>query len=94
MKSFQKEELFVTISKEDSLKNLRTTSFSCIIESIKSGIMGFLVVIILIASTKFLSSSINPHKYFNLGINDLVLSFWGFIIISFVVFAGKNKDFK
>ena len=94
MKSLQKDELFVTISKENSLENLKTTSFSGILESFKSGIIGFLVVIILIASTKFLSSSINPHKYFDLGINDLVLSFWGFIIISFVVFAGKNKDFK
>ena len=94
MKGLRKEELFGSLIKENVSKNHIIGSFSGIFSSIKSGLIGFSIVFLLIVFTKLLSISTDSSKLFSLGINDLVLSLWGFIIMSFIVFASKNKRLK
>lgn len=60
--------------------------------SLKGGIVGFAIIATLIILTKLLSLSVNSAKSFNFDINDLVMSFWGFIILSFIIFAKENKN--
>jgi len=67
-------------------------SISSISNSVKSGLRGFFLVFIVILLTKLLAYSVEESLMFNLGINDIVLSLWGFIIFSFVVFASNNKN--
>ncbi len=66
--------------------------FSNIWSAIRSGIIGFLIVFSLIIITKSLSASIKGLININFSVNDLIISSWGFIIFSFIVFAGKNKN--
>ena len=61
-------------------------------QSIKGGIIGFGIISMLIILTKLLSFSLNSSKNFNFNLVDLILSFWGFLILSFIVFAVENKD--
>ena len=59
--------------------------------SIKGGIVGFGIISTLIILSKLLSFSLNSSKNFNFELTDFILSFWGFIVLSFIVFAVENK---
>lgn len=59
--------------------------------SIKGGIIGFSIISTLIILTKLLSISLNSSKNFNFDLTDFVISLWGFIVLSFIVFAVENK---
>jgi uncharacterized membrane protein YjjP (DUF1212 family) len=75
-----------------SEKKLNATEI--LISSFKHGIQGFFIVFTLIIFAKFLAVSVNSIKDFSLGINDFILCFWAFMILSFIAFAGRYKRIK
>jgi hypothetical protein len=91
MKKSQSEEVKFVLFSENVLDNKDTSPISGIYASIKSGIVGFLIVFSLIILTKLISLSVNDVKIFSLSINDFILSFWGFIVFSFIVFISNNR---
>lgn len=68
----------------------KSTQITGIFSSIKSGIIGFVVFFLLLLGAKILSYSTSGN--FTIGLNDIVISFWGFLIVSFSVFVGINKN--
>lgn len=68
--------------------------FTGIYTSIKGGIIGFVIIAALIILTKLLSLSVSSAKNFTFDLNDFIISFWGFIILSFIVFTAENKSEK
>ena len=60
--------------------------------SLKSGLVGFSIVFSFIIFTKMLLIITHPSKLFIINLNDLIISSWGFLIISFIVFVVKNKS--
>jgi len=94
MKDLQKQEISVTLSKGNVVKSDVIGPISVISSSLKTGLVGFTVVFCLILFTKALSISLNAIEHFSLGINDFILSFWGFIVLSFVVFGSKFKNYR
>ena len=60
--------------------------------SFRSGIAGFTLVFCLILVSKVLWVITEPAKSFNIDLNDIIISMWGFLIFSFVVFAVNNKN--
>lgn len=65
-----------------------------LLSAFKHGIQGFFIVFTLIIFSKLLALSANSLKVFSLGINDFILCFWAFIILSFSAFAGRYKKIK
>ncbi len=91
MRNSQREEAKFVLFSEKVLDNNIATPISGIYAALKSGVAGFLIVFSLIILTKLLSLSVNNIEIFSLDLNDFILSFWGFIILSFVVFISSNK---
>ena len=79
-------------SNQKEAKNEQFKPLTGVYLSIKSGIIGFGIVAAFIILTKILAFAVNSAKNFNFDLNDLILSFWGFIILSFIVFAAENKN--
>ena len=75
-----------TIDSEDKLDILPS-----IFAATRSGLIGFLVVFSLILISKFLFNSINGFLEIASSTRDLVISSWGFLVISFIVFTSKNR---
>ncbi len=75
---------------ESSNNNL--SIYKSILISIKAGINGALILFTLLESAKFLSYFSISNKGFYISANDLIISFWGFTIVSFIVLAGLFKD--
>lgn len=66
--------------------------FESILISIKSGINGALILFGLQILGKLLSIFTIPGKDFYVTINDIIISFWGFLIVSFIVSAKLLRD--
>ena len=66
--------------------------FESILISIKSGINGFLILFGLIVLGKLLSIFTIPGKDFYITFNDIIISFWGFLIVSFIVCVRLLRD--
>ncbi len=62
-----------------------------ILPSISVGLYGFAIVMTLIILTKLLAFSIGTKEIFELNINDVLFSFWGFLILSFARFVTYYK---
>lgn len=62
------------------------------ITSVKSGLVGFTLLFSLILVFKLLLLFTDPTKNLSINLNDLVISSWGFLIISFIVFIEKNRS--
>lgn len=60
--------------------------------SLKSGLVGFTLLFTLIIFAKLVLLFIDPTKGLSINLNDLVISSWGFLICSFVVFIEKNRN--
>ncbi len=60
--------------------------------SLKSGMVGFILLFTLILVFKLLFLFTDPTKSLNINFNDLLISSWGFIIFSFIVFVEKNRS--
>jgi hypothetical protein len=61
-----------------------------IFSSIKVGIAAFCIILALVCITKLIAFSINSTNGFDLGIVDFIISFWGFIIFSFIIFVNES----
>ncbi len=59
--------------------------------SLKSGIFAFSIVLILLSITKLLALSVGSSDNFVLNLNDIIYSFWAFLVISFIEIAGYLK---
>lgn len=94
MKNFNSDETKSVFIREKLFTSAISTPIETYFESFRSGSFGFLIVLSLIILSKLLSFSINSVEYFSISINDFIFSFWGFIILSFVVFISKIKDTK
>jgi hypothetical protein len=70
----------------------KPSTLESILVSIKSGINGGLILFGLLVLAKLLSIFIIPGKDFYISINDLIISFWGFLIVSFVVSVRLLRD--
>jgi hypothetical protein len=66
--------------------------FESILISIKSGINDALILFGLLILGKLLSIFTIPGKDFYVTINDIIISFWGFLIVSFIVSAKLLRD--
>ena len=64
---------------------------STIITSFKVGTFGFAIVLSLIIVMKLLAFSTGAKEIFALNTNDIVISSWGFIILSFSRFIAFHK---
>ena len=62
--------------------------------SLKSGVIGFTLIFFLILVSKLLLVITVPNGIFTINFNDIILSSWGFLIFSFIVFAVNNKRGK
>jgi hypothetical protein len=81
------------IKKDKYVSEIENTElFIQVFDSIKSGVKGFFIVFSLVILTKFLSTNLIHIKEFSFSISDFVISFWGFIILSFVIFVSHIKD--
>lgn len=60
--------------------------------SIKSGIFAFSIVLILCSIFKILAVSSSSITHFEISGNDLIYSFWAFIVISFIELAHYFKS--
>lgn len=61
--------------------------FLSILFSIKAGINCALILFTLLVFTKLLLFFTLPGKEFYITPNDLIISFWGFLIVSFIISA-------
>ena len=73
--------------KKASLETLGAT----IITSLRVGTFGFAIVLTLIIVMKLLAFSTGAKEVFILTTNDIVISSWGFIILSFSRFISFHK---
>lgn len=73
--------------KKVSLETLGAT----IITSLRVGTFGFAIVLSLIIVMKLLAFSTGAKEFFVLNTNDIVISSWGFIILSFSRFISFHK---
>ncbi|MEE9430503.1 MAG: hypothetical protein V3V16_05640 [Melioribacteraceae bacterium] len=62
-----------------------------VITSLRVGSFGFAIVLSLIIITKLLAFSIGSKELFMLNLNDILISSWGFIILSFSKFISYQK---
>ncbi len=77
----------ITDSKnQETIKNANT-----ILSSINTGLYGFAIVMSIIIITKLLAFVAGTKEIFELNINDVTFSFWGFLVLSFVRFAAYHK---
>lgn len=90
MEKIEKNSLLKSSTTESDTTKL--SIFESILISIKAGINGALILFALLVSTKLLSFFASSDKIFYISVNDLVISFWGFAIVSFIVLAGLFKD--
>lgn len=65
--------------------------FADFLLSFKGGIGGFIVVFLLIILTKLMAFSIQEASIFTIESIDFIISFWGFIIVSFIQFSHHFK---
>ncbi len=79
-------------SNHKTTKSEQYKPFTGLYISIKGGIVGFGIIASLIILTKLLSFTVNSTKNISFDLNDFILSFWGFLILSFIVFAAENKN--
>ncbi|MCP5062447.1 MAG: hypothetical protein GY936_08295 [Ignavibacteriae bacterium] len=75
------------VEKKASLETLGST----IITSLRVGAFGFAIVLSLIIVMKLLAFSTGAKEFFVLNTNDIVISSWGFIILSFSRFISFHK---
>lgn len=65
--------------------------FADFLLSFKGGIGGFIIVFSLIILTKLIALSIQEANIFAIESTDFIISFWGFIIVSFIQFSHHFK---
>lgn len=92
MKDYNSDEPKSLFIREKLLTSAVSTPIETYFESFKSGSFGFLIVLSLIIISKLFAFSLSSVEHFAISINDVVFSFWGFIVLSFVVFIGKIKN--
>lgn len=63
-----------------------------ILSSLKSGIFAFSIVLTFTALFKLLAISSKPISNFEITSNDLIFSFWAFIVISFIELSHHFKS--
>ena len=90
MEEIKKHSLLKSSSNETDTNKL--SIYLSILISIKSGINGAMILFALLVSAKLLSFFTTSGKDFYITANDLIISFWGFAIVSFIVLAGLLKD--
>jgi hypothetical protein len=90
MEETNKHSLLKSRTNETNTNKL--SIFLSILISIKSGINGAMILFGLLVSAKLLSFFTTSGKDFNITVNDLIISFWGFAIVSFIVLAELFKD--
>ena len=64
---------------------------TAILSSFNAGLYGFAIVISIIILTKLLAFSVGTKEIFELNINDVIFSFWGFLVLSFSRFVTYYK---
>lgn len=92
MKDYNSDEPKSLFIREKLLTSAVSTPIETYFESFKSGSFGFLIVLSLIIISKLFAFSLSSIEHFSISINDIVFSFWGFIVLSFVVFISKIKN--
>ncbi len=70
----------------ESIKNRNS-----ILNSINAGLYGFAIVMSIIIITKLLAFTVGTKEIFELKINDVIFSFWGFLVLSFTKFVSYHK---
>jgi len=90
MSELQKKDITPLYGEETLNENTNPGPIVGILTSLKSGVVGFIIFFILLLGAKLLSYSTNGM--FTIELNDFIISFWGFLIISFSVFVGINKN--
>lgn len=92
MKDFNSDETKFLFIRTKLFTSAVTTPIETYLESFKSGSFGFLIVLSLIILSKLFSFATNSVQYFSISINDVIFSFWGFVVLSFVVFISKIRN--
>jgi hypothetical protein len=77
------------VSEQQHPQTIKTEN--TIISSINVGLYGFAIVMSIIILTKLLAFSVGAKEVFELNINDVIFSFWGFLILSFARFVTYYK---
>ena len=62
-----------------------------ILNSINTGLYGFAIVMTLLIFTKLLAFVAGAKEVFELSLNDVIFSFWGFLVLSFARFVTYYK---
>ncbi len=90
MKTTSKENIYkpVTLKENHSSKEeiVKKSLISELLLSLKSGIFAFAVVFTFSIISKSLAYSLGSAKIFAVNINDVIFSFWAFLIFSFIAF--------
>ncbi len=85
----KENEILSNISKENEAR--KGTPGKTILPSINVGLYGFTIVMTLIILTKLLAFAAGTKEIFELNINDVLFSFWGFLVLSFARYVTFYK---
>lgn len=98
MKSTNNENFYqsATLTKSGTAKEeiVKKSIFNEIFLSIKSGIFAFAIVFSFSIISKSLAYSLGTTKVFSININDVIFSFWAFLIFSFITFLHNFLLYK
>ena len=61
-------------------------------ESFIAGGFGFFIFFSLLLAAKTFVFILNIRETVTISTNDFIISFWGFLIFSFIMFVSKNKS--
>ena len=67
-------------------------SFLYIKESFIAGGLGFFLFFCLLLLAKTVVFTFNIRETLTISTNDFIISFWGFLIFSFIMFVSKNRS--
>lgn len=90
MKTTEKENMINPLIVEEvnnpKPETVKKSIFIEIFLAVKSGIFAFAVVFSFSILSKSLAYSLGSAKFFSININDVLFSFWAFLIFSFIAF--------
>lgn len=93
-KKIESKTNIFSVEKNRTRANNAPINFKGVFKSLLFGIITFLIILVFIVLSKAISYSFGVKENLILETQDYIISLWGFLIISFTVFAKNNAISK